>query len=290
MDCVLICSDPAREVIDIAGEGRVEWFADQGPAINEDRAALADKARLESSRCPTPTARAGCTTASRSIEICFEDWPVDVHRGLGRRPPGPGPGAPRAQPDHDRRHWTTLLSSATAGLHFRSGHRLCRAQIEAGADTIGMSDAAASMIRPTGITATSSALAATACLESCAPPTPRSSCASTCAATSDALSRQDGERSGGHLRDRFSRRPGPAARRSAPTGPSWATCRRHRHADRYARRRRGGVPRCHETCGPFHVVGAGCELSPRTPPENVHAMVPYAPEHTPRGALSHPAA
>jgi uroporphyrinogen-III decarboxylase len=39
--------------------------------------------------------------------------------------------------------------------------------------------------------------------------------------------------------------------------------------------------RCHGICGPYHVVGAGCELSPFTPPENLHAMVRYAVEHTP---------
>jgi hypothetical protein len=32
-DCLLTCSDPAREVIDIAGEGSVDWFTDQGPFV-----------------------------------------------------------------------------------------------------------------------------------------------------------------------------------------------------------------------------------------------------------------
>ena len=40
IDCLLTCSDPAREVIDIAGEGSVNWYQDQGPAICEERAAL----------------------------------------------------------------------------------------------------------------------------------------------------------------------------------------------------------------------------------------------------------
>ena len=38
IDCLLTCSDPAREVIDIDGEGSVDWFTDQGPAIMESRA------------------------------------------------------------------------------------------------------------------------------------------------------------------------------------------------------------------------------------------------------------
>ena len=39
--------------------------------------------------------------------------------------------------------------------------------------------------------------------------------------------------------------------------------------------------RCYGTCGRYHIVGAGCELSPFTPPKNVHAMVRFAAEHTP---------
>ena len=54
VDCLLTCSDPAREVIDIAGEGSVDWFTDQGPAINESRAALSDKTRLRSYKLPDP--------------------------------------------------------------------------------------------------------------------------------------------------------------------------------------------------------------------------------------------
>ena len=39
--------------------------------------------------------------------------------------------------------------------------------------------------------------------------------------------------------------------------------------------------RCHEISGPDFIVGAGCELSPLTPPENLRAMVAYAREHRP---------
>ena len=39
--------------------------------------------------------------------------------------------------------------------------------------------------------------------------------------------------------------------------------------------------RCHETSGKYFIVGAGCEISPLTPPENVRAMVAYAREHQP---------
>ena len=39
--------------------------------------------------------------------------------------------------------------------------------------------------------------------------------------------------------------------------------------------------RCHRTCGRLHIVGTGCEMPPATRPENLHAMVRYAREHQP---------
>lgn len=39
--------------------------------------------------------------------------------------------------------------------------------------------------------------------------------------------------------------------------------------------------RCHEICGRYHIVGSGCEVSPFTPPENLRAMIDYARSHQP---------
>ena len=36
------------------------------------------------------------------------------------------------------------------------------------------------------------------------------------------------------------------------------------------------VRQCHKTCGRFFIAGAGCELSPMTPPENLRAFVQAA--------------
>ena len=36
---------------------------------------------------------------------------------------------------------------------------------------------------------------------------------------------------------------------------------------------------CHQTAGANYVVGAGCEVSPLTPGENVKAMIAYAREN-----------
>ena len=71
IDCLLTCSDPAREVIDIAGEGSINWYEDQGPAICEERAALLDKvAAEEPSAFLTRWAGAACTIGSRGLRSC----------------------------------------------------------------------------------------------------------------------------------------------------------------------------------------------------------------------------
>jgi uroporphyrinogen-III decarboxylase len=70
VDCVLMCSDPAREVIDIAGDGSVKWLEDQGPVILEERAALLDKARLNEFTMPDPHREGRMHDRLQSIEIC----------------------------------------------------------------------------------------------------------------------------------------------------------------------------------------------------------------------------
>jgi uroporphyrinogen-III decarboxylase len=39
------------------------------------------------------------------------------------------------------------------------------------------------------------------------------------------------------------------------------------------------VGRCHAICGKYFIVNCGCEVPPRSPVENVRAMVRYAKEH-----------
>ena len=149
IDCVLMCSDPAREVIDIAGDDSVKWFVDQGPVINEERAALLEKARLNEFKVPDPHRQGRMHDRVRAIEICLEElrgetsivgWvegPLALAqelRGLTRIMTDvvDDPGFVR-----DLMDFTSEVAIVYAA-----------AQIEAGADTIGMSDAAASMIGP----------------------------------------------------------------------------------------------------------------------------------------------
>ncbi|HEY3416211.1 MAG TPA: uroporphyrinogen decarboxylase family protein, partial [Armatimonadota bacterium] len=39
--------------------------------------------------------------------------------------------------------------------------------------------------------------------------------------------------------------------------------------------------RCHQICGNYHIVGAGCEVSPTTPEANLRALIQYGLDHQP---------
>jgi len=73
IDCVLMCSDPAREVLDIAGEDSIGCFENQGLAIREERAALLDKARLRKFKIPDPLGGGRMHDRIRAIEICLRE-------------------------------------------------------------------------------------------------------------------------------------------------------------------------------------------------------------------------
>jgi MtaA/CmuA family methyltransferase len=277
LDCLLTCSDPAREVIDIDGEGSVDWFPDQGPAICEARAALTDRTRLASFKVPDPEAPGRMRDRVDSIRLMRKEagpgmsivgW-VEGPLALAQELRGLG----NIMTDFfDDPVFVNDLLDFTAEVAIR----YARAQIEAGADTIGMSDAAASMIGPDFYR--------------------------------DFLHpRQDrvlGSIKGGD--------PGTITRlhMCGNTDPLFALMRLL-PAEIYeidfpanfaeARRIIGpgrtlcgnvstitdlleGSPEkvyeacraCHAIAGRNYIVGAGCEVSPLTPPENLRAMVAYA--------------
>lgn len=112
LDVLLTCSDPAREVIDIAGDGSIEWFENQGPAIQEDRAALVDKGLLKKFRMPDLDPAGRMYDRIKAIEIMRHEvgqensicgWvegPLALAaelRGITRRP-APAPAPSRSAP------------------------------------------------------------------------------------------------------------------------------------------------------------------------------------------------
>jgi MtaA/CmuA family methyltransferase len=282
IDCVLMCSDPAREVIDIAGDGSVKWFEDQGPVINEDKAALSDKARLKEWEVPDPHRPGRMHDRVRAIEICsgelcgetsivgWVEGPLALAQELR--------GLTRIMTDmlddpafvRDLMDFTSEVAIVYAG-----------AQIEAGADTIGMSDAAASMIGPRHY-------------RDLVLPWQRRVLQSVRHAHPDVILRQHMCGNVNALVTQMATLPVDIYELDFPT--DLAAARAGLGPNRVimgnvstVTHMLTGTPqdveaecgRCYGICGQYHVVGAGCELSPFTPPENLHAMVRFAAAHTP---------
>jgi MtaA/CmuA family methyltransferase len=282
LDCLLTCSDPAREVIDIAGEGSVDWFTDQGPAINEDRAALADTRQLKSLRVPDPMAPGRMRDRVTSI-------------GLMRRLAGPGMSivgwieGPLALAAELRGLNTIMLDFDDDPAFAHDLLAFCAevaiayapAQIAAGADTMGMSDAAAGLIGPSRY-------------EQFVWPEQRRVLETLRDRHPGVLRRQHMCGRTNRLFPRMAELPvdiyeidfpanlqlardqlGPtrviAGNVSTITDLLQGTPERVYEACR----------RCHEICGRYFIVGAGCEISPLTPPENLRAMMAYARDHRP---------
>jgi MtaA/CmuA family methyltransferase len=282
VDCLLTCSDPAREVIDIAGEGSVDWFTDQGPAINEERAALADKLRLRTFKVPDPLNGGRMHDRVKSIELM-------------RREAGPdmsivgwieGPLALAAE----LRGLNTIMLDFGDDPEF--AHDLLRfcadvalayapAQIAAGADTMAMSDAAAGLIGPK-------------LYEEFVWPEQMRVFETLKTRNPEVLTRQ-------HMCGRIDTLHPLAAKLPVDIyeidfPANLALARKLLGPNRTLAGNVStitdlleGTPeqvyeacrRCHQTCGRHFIVSAGCEISPMTPPENLRAMMAYAKEHKP---------
>jgi MtaA/CmuA family methyltransferase len=146
-DYVSAISDPAREASDLGSA--VEWFDDQPPAIIEERALLANKSMLSKLSVPDPAAGRRMSDRVEAVAL------LKRMAGADRIVEGwvEGPCAMAA----DLRGLNTLMFDFHDDPEFvrelfdfvvEMELRFARAQIEAGADLIGVGDAAASLIGP----------------------------------------------------------------------------------------------------------------------------------------------
>lgn len=281
IDCLMTCSDPARELIDIAGDASVEW-ADSGPAIVESRAALADKARLVHLRVPDPMAPGRMRERVESIEI------MRAEAGPGASIVGwvEGPLALAAE----MRGLSALMMDTyddPGFLHdlfdFTSsvGMAYWKPQVDAGADTIGMSDAAASMMSLRHY-------------ETFVHPAQRRVVEDIKASRPDVIVRIHMCGATDHLLELMRELPADVFELDFPVdlqhardilGPQRIILGNVSTVEEML----SGTPEevyeaaaaCHRICGPRHIVGTGCEVSPETPTENVRALVAYARDHAP---------
>ena len=282
IDCLLTCSDPAREVIDIAGEGSINWYEDQGPAICEERAALLDKSRLKTFHVPDPLGGGRMHDRIKGIEVMHQEFGGEVSI-VGWVE---GPLALGAELRGLTRSMTDFLDDAAFMkdlLDFTAEVAVvyAEAQIQSGADTIGMSDAAASMMGPKYYS------------EFLFPRQLRV-VESICQAHPEVIVRLHMCGNTDSLIPQMKQLPVHIFELDSPT--NLAAARACLGPDRVILGNVStitdmleGTPehvyeasrRCHQTCGKFHIVGTGCEVPPTTPAENLHAMVRYSREHRP---------
>jgi MtaA/CmuA family methyltransferase len=275
-DYVSAISDPAREAADCGAS--IEYFDDQPPAIVECRARLAEKGDLAKLKVPDPLGGGRMHDRVKAVALLRQ------RAGHEKLVEGwiEGPIAEAA----DLRGINTIMLDLLDDPGFvrdlfdfviEMELRFARAQVEAGADLIGVGDAAASLVGPElyeeivwpyekkmvdGL----HAMGARVRLH-------------ICGNTRELL---DGiGRLGCEIVDLDYMAPLADAREKM--GPNQVLLG---NIDPVAALRNGtpesvraAIEACHRQAGPRYIVSAGCEVPRDTPPENVRAMHDYARSH-----------
>jgi MtaA/CmuA family methyltransferase len=273
LDHVSVISDPAREAADCGAE--VRYFDDQPPAIAERTSLLADKARLTSLNLPDPLGGGRMHDRVRAVarlrervggQLAIEGWvegPLAEAADLR--------GASRLMLDfHDDPAFACALLEFTLAL----GLRFARAQVEAGADYIGVGDAVASLVGPRMYEAFVlpyerrlveglHALGTRVRLHICGNTTPILAGMATLGA--DLI---DLDWMVPLARARQVLGPGPVL--AGNLDPVKALCEGTPESVGTA------VARCYREAGPRYAVAAGCEVPRQTPPANVAALAAAA--------------
>jgi len=281
-DYVSAISDPAREATDLGAA--IEWFDDQPPAIVEQQALLADKRTLARLRPPDPHGGGRMHDRVRALALFRER--VGGERLIEGWVEGPcAMGA-------DLRGINTLMLDFVDDPAFvrdlfefsvEMELRFGRAQIEAGAELIGIGDAAASLVGP-------------AFYEAFVWPFERK--------LVDGL-RALGARVRLHICGKTRRIfsgmgrlgcdivdldwPAPVAEARREMGQAQVLLG---NIDPVKVLRNGtpesvtaAIAQCHREAGTPYIAGAGCEVVRDTPPENVHALAAYARSHRPQAVV-----
>ncbi|MDP8244612.1 MAG: uroporphyrinogen decarboxylase family protein [Candidatus Hinthialibacter antarcticus] len=277
-DYVSVISDPAREAADLGAD--VEYFDDQPPALNEQRALLQEKPRLNDLDFPDPHAEGRMNDRVKAVELfkqrvggelLIEGW---VEGPCAQASDLRGINA-LMMDFYDDPEFVNALFDFVIEMELI----FAVAQIEAGADIIGVGDAAASLVGPKlykqfvlpaqkrmidGL----HSLGAKVRLHICG------------------KTRKLYEGMGSlecEIVDLDSMNPMDEAR--SVMGKKQVLLGNISPVDIL----KNGTPEivtsaiaeCHKQCAPRYIVGAGCEVPRGTPIENVEALTQYAQSHKP---------
>lgn len=277
-DYVNTMSDPAGEAADCGAA--VQFFPDQPPALDDSNSLLADKTKLAGLKVPDPHTGPRMSNRLRALE-----W---YRQRIGRDKLIEGwIEGPCAQ-GADLRGINTLMTDFLDDSDFvrdlfafvtELEIRFARAQIEAGADLIGIGDAAASLVGP-------------AIYEEFVWPFEKKMVDGIHAAGGRARLHICGNtrrilggmgRLGCDIIDLDYMVPISEAR--AAMGPSQVLLgnidpvRALRNSN--PAQVTADIAECHRQAGARYIVGAGCEVPRDTAEENLRAMCRYAKEHKP---------
>jgi MtaA/CmuA family methyltransferase len=276
IDHVSAISDPAREASDLGA--RIEWFEDQPPAIVESQALLSGKDALDRIALPDPLASPRMRDRIEAIRLLKR-----LH-GITHAVEGwvEGPCAMAA----DLRGVNTLMLDFADDPGFverlfafvvQMEIDFARAQADAGADFIGVGDAAASLIGPRLYHQFVEPweIRLIAAIHQLGVPVRLHICGNTRRIASGM------GRTGADMIDLDFPVPMTEARAAIPLPITLCG-----NLDP-VRAVRDGTPvsitealdGCYAAAGPNYIVGAGCEITRGTPPENLEAMARFAREH-----------
>ncbi len=277
-DHVSAISDPAREASDLGGA--VEWFDNQPPAIVESRAILEDKARLATLKIPTMAAPGRMRDRIDGVallkdrsagSLLVEGW-VEGPCAMGADLRGMNT---LMLDYHDDPGFVNELFEFVVAMETAFAAR----QVEAGADIIGIGDAAASLIGPRlyeqfvlpfekRLVAAIKAMGARVRLHICG--------------NTRKILRGMGSLGADVVDLDF---PSPVSEGRAAMGPQQVLLG---NIDP-VRTLRDGTPAsitaalgdCYQAAGSRFIVGAGCEVPPGTPVANLQALTDFARSHQP---------
>lgn len=275
VDCVQTISDPCREVADLGGHPT--WFDDEAPTNEEQHALLADKKALASLKQPDPLGGGRMHDRVKAVAKLRDE----VGQSMSVQGWVEGPMAMAADLRGIQRVFMDTLDDpefVTEMFAFAVEMEIAfaRAQVEAGADTIGIGDAAASLV-------------SRACYHELVLPFEQQLVDAIhqlgaivrlhiCGNTTHLVGEL--ETLGVEMFDvdypcdlATARRELPSTALLGNLNPTTALLN-GTPDEVYAE-----LAECHRVVGAKFLVGAGCEVPKGTPHDNLRAMVAYAREH-----------